>query len=108
MRIAAAADIHASEASADRVERAFADLEGAADVVLLSGGLERVVRALDLARDSMEGVRRTLRIAARANLLVVGLASFGFARPVVSILLTHGTTVAAAMLNARATTGRTL
>src|SRR6266404_1054444 len=80
----------------------------AADVVLLSGGLERVVRALDLARDSMEGVRRTLRIAARANLLVVGLASFGFARPVVSILLTHGTTVAAAMLNARATTGRTL
>src|SRR5438309_103788 len=80
----------------------------AADVVLLSGGLERVVRALDLARDSMDGVRRTLRIAARANLLVVGLASFGFARPVVSILLTHGTTVAAAMLNARATTGRTL
>ena len=56
----------------------------------------------------MDGVRRTLRIAARANLLVVGLASFGFARPVVSILLTHGTTVAAAMLNARATTGRTL
>ena len=53
-------------------------------------------------------LRRTLRIAARANLLVVGLASFGFARPVVSILLTHGTTVAAAMLNARATTGRTL
>jgi len=80
----------------------------AADVVLLSGGLKRVVRALDLARDSMDGVRRTLRIAARANLLVVGLASFGFARPVVSILLSHGTTVAAAMLNARATTGRTL
>src|SRR6266446_6911417 len=78
----------------------------AADVVLLSGGLNRVVRVLDLARDSMEGVRRTLRIAARANLLVVGLASFGFARPVVSILLSHGTRVAAAMLNARATTGR--
>src|SRR3954470_8379104 len=39
MRIAAAADIHASEASADRVERAFADLEGAADVVLLAGDL---------------------------------------------------------------------
>ena len=39
VRIAAAADIHASEVSADRVERAFADLEGEADVVLLAGDL---------------------------------------------------------------------
>jgi Icc-related predicted phosphoesterase len=39
VRIAAAADIHASEASADRVERAFADLEGGADVILLAGDL---------------------------------------------------------------------
>jgi Icc-related predicted phosphoesterase len=39
IRIAAAADIHASEVSADRVERAFADLEGEADVVLLAGDL---------------------------------------------------------------------
>jgi Icc-related predicted phosphoesterase len=39
MRIAAAADIHASDASADRVERAFADLEGEADLVLLAGDL---------------------------------------------------------------------
>jgi Icc-related predicted phosphoesterase len=39
VRIAAAADIHASEASADRVERAFADLRGEADVVLLAGDL---------------------------------------------------------------------
>jgi heavy metal translocating P-type ATPase len=70
----------------------------AADVVLLRGGLDRVVGALDLARDSIDGVRRTLRIAAHANLAVVGLASFGFARPVVSILLSHGTTVAAALL----------
>jgi heavy metal translocating P-type ATPase len=72
----------------------------AADVVLLRGGLDRVVAALDLARDSLEGVRRTLGIAARANLLVVGLASFGFAAPVPSILLAHGTTVAAAIVNA--------
>ena len=35
MRIAAAADIHASDVSADRVQRAFADLRGEADVVLL-------------------------------------------------------------------------
>ena len=39
MRIAAAADIHASDASADRVERAFAELRGEADVVLLAGDL---------------------------------------------------------------------
>jgi P-type Cu2+ transporter len=71
----------------------------AADVVLLRGGLDRVVLALDLARESIHGVRRTLGMAARANLLVVGLASFGFAWPVGSILLAHGTTVAAALLN---------
>jgi heavy metal translocating P-type ATPase len=71
----------------------------AADVVLLRGGLDRVVLALDLARESVDGIRRTLGIAARANLAVVGLASFGLARPVTSILLSHGTTVAAALLN---------
>jgi heavy metal translocating P-type ATPase len=74
----------------------------AADVVLLRGGLDRVVLALDLARESIDGVRRTLGISARANLIVVGLASFGFARPVASILLSHGTAVAAALLNTSA------
>ena len=54
----------------------------AADVVLLRGGLDRVVRAIDLARESIDAVRRTIRVAARANLAVVGLASFGLARPV--------------------------
>jgi Icc-related predicted phosphoesterase len=39
LRVAAAADLHASEASRERVERAFADLEGEADVVLLAGDL---------------------------------------------------------------------
>jgi uncharacterized protein len=39
IRIAAAADIHASDVSAERVERAFADLAGEADVVLLAGDL---------------------------------------------------------------------
>jgi heavy metal translocating P-type ATPase len=71
----------------------------AADVVLLGGGLDRVVLALDLARESVAGIRQTLGIAARANLVVVGLASLGFARPVASVLLSHGTTVAAALLN---------
>jgi manganese/zinc-transporting P-type ATPase C len=71
----------------------------AADIVLLRGGLDRVVLALDLARETIAGVRRTLGIAARANLAVVGLASFGLARPVASILLAHGSTVAAALLN---------
>jgi Icc-related predicted phosphoesterase len=39
VRIAAAADIHASGAGAERIERAFAELEGEADVVLLAGDL---------------------------------------------------------------------
>jgi Icc-related predicted phosphoesterase len=39
VRIAAAADIHASDVSAERVERAFAELQGEADVVLLAGDL---------------------------------------------------------------------
>jgi Icc-related predicted phosphoesterase len=39
VRVAAAADIHASDASRERVERAFADLAGEADVVLLAGDL---------------------------------------------------------------------
>ena len=39
VRIAAAADIHAAVASTERVERAFAELEGEADVVLLAGDL---------------------------------------------------------------------
>jgi heavy metal translocating P-type ATPase len=72
----------------------------AADVVILRGGLDRVVRAIDLARESIDAVRQTMGVAARANLAVVGLASLGFARPVTSILLSHGTTVAAAALSA--------
>jgi len=39
VRIAAAADIHASEVTRERVERAFAELAGEADVVLLAGDL---------------------------------------------------------------------
>src|ERR1700751_5691061 len=65
----------------------------AADIVLLSGGLDRVVRAIDLARESIVAVRQTLGVAARANLGVVGLASFGWARPLTSILLSQGTTM---------------
>jgi Icc-related predicted phosphoesterase len=39
VRIAAAADIHASDVGSDRIARAFAELEGEADVVLLAGDL---------------------------------------------------------------------
>ena len=69
----------------------------AADVVLVRGGLEGVVRALDLARAALFGVRRTVRAAARANLLVVGLASLGLAPPSLSVLLTRGATLGAAL-----------
>ena len=71
----------------------------AADIVLLRGGLDRVVLALDLARDSVVAIRQTLGIAARANLAVVGLASLGLARPLTSIALSHGTAVVAAILS---------
>ncbi|OLB98413.1 MAG: hypothetical protein AUH30_07735 [Candidatus Rokubacteria bacterium 13_1_40CM_68_15] len=73
----------------------------AADVVLMSGGLDRVVRALDLAADAIVAVRRTVNIAARASLGVVGLASLGLAKPLASILLTHGITVGAALATSR-------
>src|SRR5437899_1596945 len=72
----------------------------AADIILLSGGLDRVVRALDLARESIVAVRQTLGVAARANLGVVGLASVGWGCPLTGILLSHGTTVAAAVVTA--------
>jgi P-type Cu+ transporter len=68
-----------------------------ADVVLLRGGLDQVAQALDLSTAAIAGIRRTLQAASRANLAIVGLASFGLARPVTSILLSHGSTVAAAL-----------
>jgi cation transport ATPase len=74
--------------------------------VILRGGLDRVVRAIDLSREAIVAIRRTLGVAARANLGVVGLASLGFARPVASILLAHGTTVAAAAVTATRADGR--
>jgi cation transport ATPase len=72
----------------------------AADIVLLEGGLSQVIRALDLAHEGVDSVRKTLRVAGVANLGVLGLASFGLARPFTSILLSHGTTVAAALARA--------
>jgi heavy metal translocating P-type ATPase len=77
-----------------------------ADVVLLHGGLDQVAHALDLSTDAVAGIRRTLDVASRANLGVVGLASFGLARPVTSILLSHGSTVAAAIAIAAGTSWR--
>ena len=76
----------------------------AADVVLLQGGLNQVIRALDLAASGVDAVRQTLRVAGAANLAVVGLASFGLAHGVTSILISHGLTVAASVV--LAATGR--
>jgi Cu2+-exporting ATPase len=72
----------------------------AADVVLLSGGLDRVVRALDLAADGIAAVQTTLQVATHANLVVTGLASLGLAHPLTSIALSHGVTVASAVVGA--------
>ena len=70
----------------------------AADVVLLEGGLDRVVRALDLAGEALDAVRGTLSIAARANLVVVGMASLGIMSPLASILVSHGSAVGAGLM----------
>jgi Cu2+-exporting ATPase len=68
----------------------------AADVVLLRGGLDRVVLALDLARESITAANpRHAAQASRSSLVWRPWVR----RPVASILLTHGTTVAAALLN---------
>jgi P-type E1-E2 ATPase len=72
----------------------------AADVVLLHGGLDRFVWALDLSGEALTRIRTTLTIASRANVAVLGLASMGWARPLTSILLSHGTTVATALVMA--------
>jgi Cu2+-exporting ATPase len=69
----------------------------AADVVLMKGRLEGVARAIDLSREAVSDVQRVVAWAARANLAVVALASFGLARPVASILLSRGAAVAAAL-----------
>jgi Cu2+-exporting ATPase len=69
----------------------------AADVVLLHAGLDGVVQAIDIARGSIGGIQRMITWAAGANLVVVGLASLGLARPVASILVSRGVTIAAAL-----------
>jgi Cu2+-exporting ATPase len=69
----------------------------AAAVVLFRGGLEQVARALDLAQETMREFRRVIDVAVGANLLVVGLASFGLAGPATSILVSNGAPVGVAL-----------
>jgi Cu2+-exporting ATPase len=74
----------------------------AAHVVLLQGGLERVVRALDLGRATIDAYRRTIDLAVYGNLVVAGLASIGLASPTTAILVSHGASLGAALLALRA------
>jgi cation-transporting P-type ATPase C len=69
----------------------------AAGVVLLESGLDGVVRALDLGRQTVDTFRRTIQIAVRGNLAAIGLASVGLVGGVGAILLSHGASVAAAL-----------
>jgi Cu2+-exporting ATPase len=69
----------------------------AAGVVLFRGGLEQVARALDLAQGTMREFQRVIDVAVGANLLVVGLASFGVAGPATSILVSNGVPVGVAL-----------
>jgi uncharacterized protein len=69
IRIAAAGDVHASEATRERVERAFAEVESQADVVLLAG---------DLTTTGQPGQARVLADACR-----------GLSLPVYAVLGNH-------------------
>jgi Cu2+-exporting ATPase len=69
----------------------------AAAAVLFRGGLEQVARTLDLAQGTMREFQRVIDVAVGANLLVVGLASFGLAGPTTSILVSNGVPVAVAL-----------
>ena len=70
----------------------------AAGVVLLRGGLEKVVEAIDHARHGIRAVDRAIDAAVNGNAVATGLASLGFIGPFGSILVGHGTAVGAALL----------
>jgi heavy metal translocating P-type ATPase len=75
----------------------------AADVVLLEGGLDQVVRALDLGRAATRAYRRTIDLAVYGNLLVAALASLSLAGPATAILISNGAALGAAFLALRPT-----
>ena len=68
----------------------------ASDVVVVAGDLLAIIRAIDLAREALERVETTVRVASSVNIATLGLASFGFAPPLASVLLSRGATLAAA------------
>jgi Cu2+-exporting ATPase len=69
----------------------------AASVVLWRGGLDQVVRALDLAHETMARFRSVVSVSVQANLVVLGLASAGLAGPATSIVLSNGAALGAAL-----------
>ena len=73
----------------------------AASVVLLRGGLEQVVRALDLGRATIKAYRQTIDLAVYGNLVVAALASLGFAGPASAILISNGAALGAPLLALR-------
>ena len=73
----------------------------AAHVVLLRGGLEQVVRALELGRATIDAYRRTIDLAVYGNLVVGGLASVSLAGPATAILISNGAALGAALLALR-------
>jgi heavy metal translocating P-type ATPase len=74
----------------------------AAGVVLLRGGLDKVVQSLDLARDGIAAVRRAMDAAVKGNIAAVALASLGVTGPFLSILVSNGAAVLAALTALRA------
>jgi cation-transporting P-type ATPase C len=70
----------------------------AAGVVLLRGGLDKVVEALDIARDGIAAVERGLDAAIEGNAAAITLSSLGLVGPFGSILVGHGAAIGGAVL----------
>jgi Cu2+-exporting ATPase len=68
-----------------------------ADVILLDGDLRSLPRALDLSRDAMGVLRQNVNIVVWPTALGIAASLVGRATPLLSTLISHGTTIIAGL-----------
>lgn len=68
-----------------------------ADVILLDGDLGSLPRALDLSRDAMGVLRQNVNIVVWPTALGIAASLVGRATPLLSTLISHGTTIVAGL-----------
>lgn len=68
-----------------------------ADVILLDGDLRSLPRALDLSRDAMRILRQNVNIVVWPTALGIAASLVGRATPLLSTLISHGTTIIAGL-----------